>query len=128
MTQRKSFGSDNHAGAHPAVLRAMVEANPGDAVAYGADDWTARVTAGLRETFRAEGGAFLVLNGSGANILGLSILLRRYEAVVCADSAHINTDECGSPERLVGAKLLTVPTADGKLTPELIAGPALRAG
>jgi threonine aldolase len=122
MTQRKSFGSDNHAGAHPAVLRAMVEANPGDAVAYGADDWTARVTAGLRETFRAEGGAFLVLNGSGANLLGLSILLRRHEAVICADSAHINTDECGSPERLVGAKLLTVPTADGKLTPELIAG------
>ena len=122
MTQRKSFGSDNHAGAHPAVLRAIVEANSGDAVAYGADDWTARVTAGLRETFRAEGGAFLVLNGGGANILGLSILLRRHEAVICADAAHINTDECGAAERLVGAKLLTVPAADGKLTPELIAG------
>jgi threonine aldolase len=120
MTQRKSFGSDNHAGAHPAVLRAIVEANSGDAVAYGADDWTARVTAGLRETFRAEGDAFLVLTGGGANILGLSLLLRRYEAVICADSAHINTDECGAAERLVGAKLLTVPTADGKLTPELI--------
>ena len=108
MTQRKSFGSDNHAGAHPAVLRAIVEANSGDAVAYGADDWTARVTAALRETFRAEGGVFLVLNGSGANILGLSVLLRRHEAIICAASAHINTDECGSAERLVGAKLLTV--------------------
>ena len=122
MTQRKSFGSDNHAGAHPAVLRAIVEANAGDAVAYGADDWTARVTEGLRGAFRAEGGAFLVLNGGGANILGLSILLRRHEAVICADSAHINTDESGAAERLVGAKLLTVPAADGKLTPELIAG------
>jgi threonine aldolase len=121
MTQRKSFGSDNHAGAHPAVLAAIVEANSGDAVAYGADEWTARVTAGLCETFGAEGGAFLVLNGSGANILGLSLLLRRHEAVICAASAHINTDECGAPERLVGTKLLTVPTADGKLTPELIA-------
>ena len=85
MTQRKSFGSDNHAGAHPAVLRAIAEANPGNAVAYGADDWTGRVTAGLRETFRAEGGAFLVLTGGGANILGLSLLLRRYESVICAD-------------------------------------------
>jgi threonine aldolase len=122
MTQRKSFGSDNHAGAHPAVLRAIAEANAGDAVAYGADDWTARVTAGLRETFRAEGGAFLVLTGGGANILGLSLLLRRHEAVICADSAHINTDESGSAERLVGTKLLTVPAADGKLTPELIEG------
>jgi len=121
MTQRKSFGSDNHAGAHPAVLRAIVEANSGDAVAYGADEWTERVTAALREAFRAEGGAFLVLNGSGANILGLSVLLRRHEAVICAASAHINTDECGSAERLLGAKLLAVPTADGKLTPEQIA-------
>jgi threonine aldolase len=120
MTQRKSFGSDNHAGAHPAVLRAIVDANSGDAVAYGADERTERVTARLKETFRAED-AFLVLNGSGANICGLSALLRRHEAVICADSAHIDTDECGSAERLLGAKLLTVPAADGKISPELIA-------
>ncbi len=121
MTGRKSFGSDNHAGMHPAVLRAIVDANSGDAVPYGADERTADVTAELREAFRADGGAFLALNGSGANILGLSVLLRRHEAVICAESAHINTDECGSAERLVGTKLLTVPAADGKLTPELIA-------
>jgi threonine aldolase len=119
MTQRKSFGSDNHSGAHPAVLRAIMDANSGDAVAYGADAWTERVTAALRETFRADD-AFLVLNGSGANVLGLSLLLRRHEAVICADSAHINTDECGAPERLLGTKLLVVPAPDGKLTPELI--------
>jgi threonine aldolase len=120
MTQRKSFGSDNHAGAHPAVLRAILDANSGDAVAYGADPWTERVTATLREMFRADD-AFLVLNGTGANVLGLSLLLRRHEAVICADSAHINTDECGAPERLLGTKLVTVPAPDGKLTPELIA-------
>jgi len=122
MTGRKSFGSDNHTGAHPAVLEAIVAANSGDAVAYGADEWTARVTAALQESFGAEGGAFLVLNGSGANVLGLSVLLRRHEAVICAASAHINTDECGAPERLVGTKLLAVSAPDGKLTPELIAG------
>ncbi len=121
MTQRKSFGSDNHAGAHPAVLRAIMDANSGDAVAYGADELTERVTCALRETFRADD-AFLVLNGSGANVLGLGVLLRRHEAIICAESAHINTDECGAPERLLGTKLLTVPAPDGKLTPELIAG------
>jgi threonine aldolase len=120
QTRRKSFGSDNHAGAHPAVLRAMMAANAGDAVAYGFDDWTERATSQLRETFRADD-VFLVLNGSGANVLGLSLLLRRHEAVICAESAHIHTDECGSAERLLGTKLLTVPAADGKLTPDLIA-------
>src|SRR6516165_3205596 len=121
MTYPKSFGSDNHAGMHPAVLRAIADANAGDAIAYGADAWTEEATAALREIFDADE-AFLVLNGSGANVLGLSLLLRRHEAVICAESAHINTDECGAPERLVGTKLLTVPSPDGKLTPELIGG------
>ena len=120
MTYPKSFGSDNHAGVHPAVLHAIAAANQGDAVAYGADARTEEATSGLREVFGADE-AFLVLNGSGANVLGLSLLLRRHEAVICAESAHINTDECGAPEQLVGTKLLTVPTEDGKITPELIA-------
>ena len=120
MTYPKSFGSDNHAGMHPAVLRAITDANAGDAVAYGADAWTERAAAGLREIFGADE-AVLVLNGSGANVLGLSLLLRRHEAVICAESAHINTDECGAPEQLVGTKLLTIPSPDGKITPELIA-------
>src|SRR3984885_8408769 len=122
MTNRKSFGSDNHTRAHPAVLQAVMEANVGDAIAYGADDWTSRATASLRSAFGTQGEACFVFNGSAANILGLGALLRRHEAVICAATAHINTDECGAPERLVGTKLLAVPTPDGKLTPELIAG------
>jgi threonine aldolase len=120
VTQRKSFGSDNHAGADPAVLRAVAEANAGDARAYGDDDWTRRATAELRRLFGAEGEVFLVLTGGAANVLGLSLLLRRHEAVICAETAHINTDECGSIERILGTKLLTVPAPDGKLTPDLI--------
>lgn len=121
MTNRKSFGSDNHAGAHPAVLQAVMEANLGDVVAYGADDWTAGATAALRSAFRSQGEAFFVFTGSGANILGLGTLLRRHEAVICAATAHINTDECGAAERLLGTKLLLVPAPDGKLSPDLIA-------
>ena len=120
MTPRKSFGSDNHAGAHPEVMRAIADANQGDAVAYGADSWTERAISALRHAFGADD-AFLVLNGSGANVLGLGLLLRRHEAVICAESAHIYTDEGGAPERLLGAKLLPVPSPDGKIAPELIA-------
>jgi threonine aldolase len=119
---RKSFGSDNHAGTHPDVLRAIIEANTGDATAYGADPWTERAVGDLRRLAGADGEAYLVLNGSGANVMGLGLLLGRHEAVICAETAHINTDECGAAERILGTKLLTVPSADGKITPELIAG------
>ena len=118
---RKSFGSDNHAGTHPAVMRAIVEANAGDAVAYGADPWTEQAVSEIRRLSGAQGEVYLVLNGSGANVLGLGLLLGRHEAVICAESAHINTDECGSAERILGTKLLTVDAPGGKLTPELIA-------
>ncbi len=115
----KSFGSDNHAGTHPAVLRALGEANRGDATAYGDDPWTARATAQLAEEFGASG-VFFVFNGTAANVLGISLMLRPYEAVVCAEGAHLNVDECGAAERIVGCKLLTAATPDGKLTPQLV--------
>jgi threonine aldolase len=121
MAEHKSFGSDNHSGAHQAVVDAVIAANTGDATAYGEDEWTRRATAELRELFRAEGDVFFVFNGSAANVLGLSLLLRRYEAVICAESAHIHTDECGAAEQILGTKLLTVPSPDGKITVEGIA-------
>jgi threonine aldolase len=121
LAAQKSFGSDNHAGTHPDVMRAIIEANTGDAVAYGADPWTERATGELKRITGAEGEVYLAFNGSGANVLGLGLLLGRHEAVICAETAHINTDECGAAERILGTKLLTVPAPGGKLTPDLIA-------
>jgi threonine aldolase len=106
---------------HPAIMQAIASANAGNAIAYGADSWTEQSTAELKRLAGADGDVYLVLNGSGANVLGLGLLLDRHEAVICADSAHVNTDECGAAERILGTKLLTVPAPDGKLTPELIA-------
>jgi threonine aldolase len=121
VDSHKSFGSDNHAGAHELVLRALALANTGDAAAYGDDQWTDRATAALRADFGAQGGVFFVFTGTAANILGLSLLLRPYEAVICPETGHVNVDECGAVERILGTKLLTVTTPDGKLTPGLIA-------
>jgi threonine aldolase len=117
---RKSFGSDNHAGAHPAILSALGSVSQGDATAYGDDPWTERVTADLCREFGASA-VFFVFNGTAANVLGVSLMLRPYEAVICAESAHLNVDECGAAERILGCKLLTIPADDGKLTPELVA-------
>jgi threonine aldolase len=119
MTGRKSFGSDNHAGAHPEVVAAIAAANTGDASPYGADEWTTRAASELAEAFRAAG-AYFVFNGTAANVLGISLLLRPFDAVICAESSHLHVDECGATERNLGNKVIPVPTPDGKLTPELI--------
>jgi threonine aldolase len=105
---------------HPEIMTAVAAANAGDAVAYGADELTRRALDGIRAASGAAA-ALLVFNGTAANVLGISLLLRPYEGVICADSSHLNTDECGAAERVLGCKLLTVPAVDGKLTPEAIA-------
>ena len=116
----RHFASDNYAGVHPEVLAALAEANGGHEKAYGYDAYTARLQEVLSGHFGADARAYPVLNGTGANVLSLQALLPRWGAVVCAETAHINTDENGAPERVGGLKLLTVPTPDGKLTPELV--------
>ncbi|HEX7806025.1 MAG TPA: low specificity L-threonine aldolase [Cellulomonas sp.] len=117
---RRHFASDNYAGVHPEVLAALAAANGGHEKAYGYDAYTARLQEVLAGHFGAQAHAYPVLNGTGANVLALQALLPRWGAVVCAETAHINTDENGAPERVGGLKLLTVPTPDGKLTPELV--------
>ena len=111
----RNFASDNHAGAHPAVLEALVAANEGRAGAYGHDRWTERVEALFRSHFGPDARAFPVFNGSGANVTSMDALTRGFEAVVCTDVAHMHVDECGAPERIAGAKLYTVATEHGKL-------------
>lgn len=126
--RERGFGSDNHAGVLPEVLVALAAATPGHAPAYGDDDWTRRVEEVFGREFGASASAFLVFNGTGANVVALQAMLRPWEGVVCAESAHLNVDEGGAPERMGGVKLLTVPTPDGKLTPELVATRLVRFG
>ena len=116
----RGFASDNYAGVHPEVLEALALANGGHQIAYGEDAYTARLQDVFAHHFGDGVQAFPVFNGTGANVLSLQSMLPRWAGVVCAETAHINTDENGAPERVGGLKLLTVPTPDGKLTPELI--------
>jgi threonine aldolase len=115
----RAFASDNWAGLHPAVLEAIAEANTGHADSYGADPLTLHATGLFKQHFGEDADVYFVFNGTGANVVGLQSLLRPFEAVICADTAHINVDECGAPERFLGSKLIPVATPDGKLTPAL---------
>ena len=117
---KRGFGSDNHSGFSPEVIDALVRANDRHALAYGDDEVTARLRVLIKDTFGPQASIYLVFNGTGANVLSIDAMCRSYEAVVCAETAHINVDECGAPQRVVGCRLLTVDTPDGKLTPALV--------
>jgi threonine aldolase len=116
----RGFASDNYAGIHPEILEAIGRANGGHQVAYGGDVYTRQLQGVFQQHFGADATAYPVFNGTGANVISLQAMTQRWDAVVCAESAHINVDECGAPERVGGLKLLSVPTAQGKLTPELV--------
>ncbi|MDP9026280.1 MAG: beta-eliminating lyase-related protein, partial [Actinomycetota bacterium] len=117
----RAFASDNYAGVHPEVITAIADANGGHQISYGEDVYTERLHDVMRTEFGPRAEVFPVFNGTGANVVALTSLIPRWGAVVATSTAHIHTDEGGAPEKMAGLKLYTVPTPDGKLTPELIA-------
>lgn len=120
---RKNFGSDNVGPISPAILAAILAANDGAVPSYGGDPWTAQLQSVVRTVFEApDAQVFAVATGTAANSLALSALVPPYGGVYCDATAHIETDECGAPEFFTGgAKLLTLPSRDGRLSPEALA-------
>lgn len=116
-----SLGSDNHSGVHPHVFAAMQAANEGYSFGYGDDPLSLQVLSQIEELFGGDCEAWFVMTGTGANVLSLQSLIKSYNAVFCAATAHINVDECGAVQKFTQARLSPIETPDGKLTPELIA-------
>jgi threonine aldolase len=120
MKPGRSFASDNNAGIHPEVVKAIVAANRGHAVGYGDDRYTESAVSKFKQHFGADIDVFIVFNGTAANCLSLKALTDSYHAVICTEAAHIYTDECGAPEKFTGCKLISIPTDDGKLTVDAV--------
>lgn len=118
---KRGFASDNNSGIHPEILNAISEANKGHAVGYGGDELTGLAVRLFKKEFGEETDVYFVFNGTGSNVLSLSTLTRSFHSVICAETAHIQVDECGAPEKFTGSKLLPVPVFEGKITPEGIA-------
>ena len=116
----RSFASDNNSGVHPFVMEAVIKANEDHAIGYGDDPWTSAAVAKIKSIFGEEASPFFVFNGTGANSVALQAVTRPFNSILCAETAHINVDECGAPARMTGCAVVTIPTTDGKLTPELI--------
>ncbi len=120
MSVFAGFGSDNHAGVHPAVLKALETVNPGYAVAYGDDETTAQAVKLFKKIFGSGCNVYFLYNGTGANILGLCSIMSSFNSVICTDVAHLTVHECCGPESFIGCKLVPVPAPDGKLTVDLV--------
>jgi threonine aldolase len=120
MKHKRGFASDNNSGIHPDILKAIERANTGHVIAYGDDPYTERAVVRIKEYFGEEAEVFFVLTGTAANVLGLTALTDTYNSIICAETAHINVDECGAPERFSGCKLIPLESRDGKISVDSI--------
>ena len=116
----RSFASDNNAGVHPEIMAAIAAANDGHVIAYGDDPYTVAAVKLFRQHLGRDAEVFFVFGGTGANVLGLKAATESHHAIICAETAHINVDECGAPEKFTGCKLIDIPSADGKINVEQI--------
>jgi threonine aldolase len=87
------FRSDNTGRAAPEILDALIRANSGTALGYGADEWTARLQERFSELFEAKVRVFPVATGTAANALSLAAISPSWGLVFCSAAAHINTSE-----------------------------------
>jgi threonine aldolase len=117
---KRSFASDNNSIVHPKIMEALINVNNSHELSYGDDPYTESARKRFKEVLGQECEVYFVYNGTGANVTGLAAMAKPYQAVICTENAHINVDECGAVERFAGCRLLTLPSADGKLRPEQI--------
>ncbi len=117
---KRGFASDNNAGVHPDILKEISSVNKGHVIGYGGDIYTEHARELFRHHLGQDAEVFFVFTGTAANVLGISAVVQSWNSVVTAGTAHLQTDECGAPEKFTGCKVLTVDTPDGKITPKLI--------
>lgn len=125
----KGFGSDNHSGVHPRILKAISDANEGHAPSYGTDPVSLRASEIIKDHLGPTAETFFVFNGTAANVLCLSNCLRPYQSVLASQQSHLINDECGALERATGARAIAVQTGpDAKLTIEALKPHLIRRG
>ena len=117
---KRGFASDNNAGVHPDIISEMLSVNQGHTLGYGSDVYTEKALELFKEHLGKECETFFVFTGTAANVLGLSAVTRSWNSIITASTAHLEQDECGAPEKFIGAKVLTVDTPDGKINCKLI--------
>ncbi len=117
---KRGFASDNNAGVHPEIMKAIESVNSGHTIAYGDDPYTASAVNKIKSILGEKVQPYFVFTGTAANVLGLDAITKPYYSIICTETSHIHEDECGAPERWTGCKLLSLESPDGKLSPASI--------
>ncbi len=118
---KRGFASDNNAGVHPEILKEIEAVNKGHVIGYGNDIYTEQAKKLFKEQLGNDTEVFFVFTGTAANVLGISAVTRSWNSLIAAETAHLENDECGAPEKFTGCKVLTVETPDGKIAPAHVA-------
>ncbi len=116
----RGFASDNNAGVLPEILKELQLVNQGHTLGYGNDIYTEEACRLFRSHFGEDTETFFVFTGTAANVLGISGVTKSWNSIITSSTAHLESDECGAPEKFTGCKVLTVDTPDGKINCELI--------
>jgi len=112
----RSFASDNNSGIEAEILAAIMAANVAHATPYGNDPYTEKAAELLKQTFGKSSTAYFVNNGTAANVLSLQAMVRSYNAIICANSAHIIVHEVGAVVNFSGCSIFAIPQQHGKIT------------
>lgn len=111
-----SFSSDYMEGAHPDILKRLMDTNMEKSAGYGLDEYSESAKDKIREACGAPGAeVYFLTGGTQANATMIDAMLRSYQGVMAADSGHISVHEAGAIE-FGGHKVLTLPQENGKIT------------
>lgn len=127
MNNTKGFGSDNHSGVHPALMKSLQICNEGHMPSYGTDPLSEKAISQFRKHFGSQAEVFFVFNGTASNVLALQFLMKRHESALCSINSHLHQDECAAPEFFAG-KLRTIQAHQGKMRIEDLQQALIRKG
>lgn len=113
-----SFESDYNNGAHPEILRCLLETNDSQSASYGYDEWSDAARKKIREACQCpDADIYFLVGGTQVNATVIDALLPSYGAVIAVNTAHINVHESGAVEAS-GHKVIALPSHNGRMLPE----------
>ena len=112
-----SFENDYIAGAHPSVLKRLLETNLENLAGYGADTYCERAKEKIKRACDCPHAEVeFMVGGTQTNAVVISTMLKDYEGVIAAQTGHISVHEAGAIE-FTGHKVLELPHKEGKIDP-----------